>query len=89
MVVHQVLVHSGNVIVAVVNGKISAACGCGGHNGKDYCFFAGGKKEFAMSPQIGGTVEKKHKVTRVKRHHHTKPVLRNHCRGTVRGLWTH
>lgn len=85
--VEEKMVKSGNVIVAVVNGKISAACGCGGHNRKDYLFF-GEKKTVSVSPQIGGTVEKKHEVTRVKRHHHTKRDLRKHHRDTVRG-WVH
>lgn len=84
----------GKVVVVAVEGTVSAVCGCGGRNPKDYSFV----KQIAdivpqssadVAPQpsydCSGTRVKMHPVVeRFSETRHAKPLLRKHHRQTIR-----
>ncbi|OIO30576.1 hypothetical protein AUJ77_02070 [Candidatus Nomurabacteria bacterium CG1_02_43_90] len=83
----------GTIAVVATNGVVSAVCGCGGRNAKDYDFVAEVADEQSFTaPQsscdCGGTREKMHENMDAggKETHHAKPVLRKHHRETVRRM---
>ena len=83
----------GKVAVIATNGVVSAACGCGSRNAKDYDFVAqiADVQSFAVSRSscdCGGTREKMHENMDAGgiETHHAKPVLRKHHRQTVRRM---
>ncbi len=81
----------GKVAVIATNGVVSAACGCGSRNPKDYDFVSqlADEQSFTVpksSCDCGGTLVKKHEVTRHCYTHHADRVLRSQHRQTVRRM---
>jgi len=84
---------SGTVAVVATNGVVSAACGCGSRNPKDYDFVAqvADVQSFTAPQQscdCGGTLQKMHENVRHDgfETHGQKRILPSQHRGTVRGM---